>query len=429
MTLSAKINLVPNKATDSANSNFLQTKRLWTQLLVGSTRISSYGAQSNSQSVPPPTSVFSDVSTSHPSPPSSIKSSASELIVQFLKNKEQFFQDLKKACNENEHLLSFEDKVKHFRQKIFAEVLLSPTMPYRLSPLSPDADSLQNSFSNLPHEYGRKDGDLDQLHADMITNLAPYSIVLERPSRPSSQSTDAPGAAGVRPLPPHKLDWIYPSVNNNESSDIDLDTTLDKILLSAIVCYNCNAHSHKSRSCPRKNAALSSDVPNKKARKTPNSVPISPPPVILQETLAPPRASVDKTTPEENFLASESALDLVSNSPDAPSSDPKTSRTPPIRSTWSQTASKSAELPATDVTPTNAPPRLIGHLRTNHNDCLKNPRRQTQPATTSVQLVEVEDQFEPMREDDLETVNPSCDAPIESTELSSQHGPGCTNLQ
>ncbi|KAG1385031.1 hypothetical protein G6F59_017650 [Rhizopus arrhizus] len=67
----------------------------------------------------------------------------------------------------------------------------------------------------------------------MITNLAPYSIVLERPSRPSSQSTDAPGAAGVRPLPPHKLDWIYPSVNNNESSDIDLDTTLDKILVYA----------------------------------------------------------------------------------------------------------------------------------------------------------------------------------------------------
>ncbi|EIE88973.1 hypothetical protein RO3G_13684 [Rhizopus delemar RA 99-880] len=296
MTLSAKINLVPNKATDSANSNFLQTKRLWTQLLVGSTRISSYGAQSNSQSVPPPTSVFSDVSTSHPSPPSSIKSSASELIVQFLKTKD-LCRSFALAYHASDNLL--------YR---YCDPL-SLHSAYRLSPLSPDADSLQNSFSNLPHEYGRKDGDLDQLHADMITNLAPYSIVL------------------------------------------------GSFKLSAIVCYNCNAHSHKSRSCPRKNAALSSDVPNKKARKTPNSVPISPPPVILQETLAPPRASVDKTTPEENFLASESALDLVSNSPDAPSSDPKTSRTPPIRSTWSQTASKSAELPATDVTPTNAPPR------------------------------------------------------------------------
>ncbi|KAG1532563.1 hypothetical protein G6F49_013671 [Rhizopus delemar] len=85
------------------------------------------------------------------------------------------------------------------------------------------------------------------------------------------------------------------------------------VKLSAIVCYNCNAHGHKSRSCPRKNATPSSDVPNKKARKTPNSVPISPSPVIIKETLAPPRASVDMTTPEENVLASESALDLDSS--------------------------------------------------------------------------------------------------------------------
>ncbi|KAG1592700.1 hypothetical protein G6F47_009347 [Rhizopus delemar] len=363
------------------------------------------------------------------------------------------------------------------RQIICSTGIAIPSLSTKLigyPSLSPDADILQISFSNLPSEYGRKDGGLDQLRADMITNLEPYGTVLdsgiisgsaglfsgrgyailERPSRPSSQSTDAPGTTDVRPLPPHKLDWTYPSVNNNEISDIDLDTTLDRVLvyatfasmapycrychsedhplvdcpvkLSAIVCYNCNAHGHKSRSCPRKNATPSSDVPNKKARKTPNSVPTSPPPV--KETLAPPRASVDMTTPEEHVLASESALDLMSNSLDAPSSGPKTPRTPPSRNTQSQTASNSADLPATDVTPPNTPPRtsldiatkvcrycgLIGHLRTNHNDCLKNPRRQTQPATTSVQLVEQEDQFEPMQEDDIETVNPSCDAPIDN---------------
>ncbi|KAG0804020.1 hypothetical protein G6F16_012428 [Rhizopus arrhizus] len=74
MVLSAKINLVPNRATNNTNPSFLQTKRAWAQLLVGPTKTSSYGAQSTSQSVPPPTSMSSDVSTSHPSSPSSIKS-------------------------------------------------------------------------------------------------------------------------------------------------------------------------------------------------------------------------------------------------------------------------------------------------------------------------------------------------------------------
>ena len=74
MVLSAKINLVPNKATNNTNPSFLQTKRSWAQLLVCPTKTSSYGAQSTSQSVPPPTSMVSDVSTSPPSSPSSTRS-------------------------------------------------------------------------------------------------------------------------------------------------------------------------------------------------------------------------------------------------------------------------------------------------------------------------------------------------------------------
>ncbi|KAG1320059.1 hypothetical protein G6F62_011522 [Rhizopus arrhizus] len=295
------------------------------------------------------------------------------------------------------------------------------------------------------------------------------NAILERSSRPSSQSTDASGTADVRPFPPHKLHWTYPSANSNEPSDTNLDTTLDRVLvyatfasmapycrychseghalvdcpvkLSAIVCYSCNTQGHKSRSCPRKNATPSSGVPSKTARKIPNSVPISPP-AILQEAIAPLRPYVEMTTPEENSLTSESALDLISNSSDAPSSGLKSSRTSPSRNTRSQTTSKSTELPATDVTTINTPPHtsltiatkvcrycgLLGHLRTNHNDCLKNPCKQVQPATISVQLVEIEEQFEPMQ-DEFDTVNPSCDASIESTELSPQHDSDCSNLQ
>ncbi|KAG1051671.1 hypothetical protein G6F43_006141 [Rhizopus delemar] len=92
MALSAKINLVPNKATDSANSNFLQTKRSWAQLLVGPTKTSSYGAQSTSQSVSPPTSMISDVSTSHPSSPSSIKSPVLRIDRPILKGPQEGMQ-------------------------------------------------------------------------------------------------------------------------------------------------------------------------------------------------------------------------------------------------------------------------------------------------------------------------------------------------
>ncbi|KAG1181071.1 hypothetical protein G6F36_010144 [Rhizopus arrhizus] len=99
------------------------------------TRTSSYGVQTTSQYDPSPTLMISNVSTSP-----SIKSpvlridrpilkgtviGTTFLDVASMQNKEQFFQDLKNGCNDNERLWSFEDKVKRFGQKIFVSFALA----------------------------------------------------------------------------------------------------------------------------------------------------------------------------------------------------------------------------------------------------------------------------------------------------------------
>ncbi|KAG1312623.1 hypothetical protein G6F62_014225 [Rhizopus arrhizus] len=68
------------------------------------------------------------------------------------------------------------------RQIICSQGVAIPSLSTQLigyPSLSPDADILQISFSNIPREYGRKDGGLDQLRADMVTNLAPHGTVLD----------------------------------------------------------------------------------------------------------------------------------------------------------------------------------------------------------------------------------------------------------
>ncbi|KAG1450079.1 hypothetical protein G6F46_009445 [Rhizopus delemar] len=150
------------------------------------TRTSSYGVQTTSQYDPSPTLMISNVSTSP-----SIKSpvlridrpilkgtviGTTFLDVASMQNKEQFFQDLKNGCNDNERLWSFEDKI------ICSTGIAIPSLFTKLigyPSFSSDADNLQISFSNLPREYCRKDDGLNQLRTDMITNLVPYGTALD----------------------------------------------------------------------------------------------------------------------------------------------------------------------------------------------------------------------------------------------------------
>lgn len=92
-------------------------------------------------------------------------------------NKLLFLQELSTACEGNKHLWSVEDIIRRDSNRHFAEITFSPTFhekictvgvslpsfetPFLGYPsLSPDANILQVTLSNLPRQYGRFDGGL-----------------------------------------------------------------------------------------------------------------------------------------------------------------------------------------------------------------------------------------------------------------------------
>ncbi|KAG0820574.1 hypothetical protein G6F18_012570 [Rhizopus arrhizus] len=429
MVLPANKNLVPNKAIDGANSNFLQTKKSWAQLLVGPNKTSSYGVQSSTSPNSRSTDAVSENLPSSTSSPSVIPSFNQPFIkgtvagsvfldVTPVKDKHLFFQELRQVCNDNEHLWSFEDKVKRAGQKIFAEILLSPSMRQTICStgvnlpslstkligypsLSPDADILQITFTNLPRQYGRLNGGLEQLRSDMIQNLSAFGQVLDSGiicgtaglfsgrgyallelTQKGSAVSQGNDTVVQRLLPSHNLDWAYRSFNISTEEDNDVPSVPDNVLvyatfasmapycrychsedhalvdcpvkLASIVCYNCNVPGHKSRSCPRKNAPAFSGVSNKKARKTPAVVK-----TILQRTATMPSdvnptAGVGNLAPKINEATTSSGEISSSASPESAQSSSDVGQKVSKYTTGAVTRSKAKAASAETMPPRTA---------------------------------------------------------------------------
>ncbi|KAG1140906.1 hypothetical protein G6F37_008179 [Rhizopus arrhizus] len=190
----------------------------------------------------------------------------------------------------------------------------------------------------LPHQYGRRDEGLAQLHSDMQRNLSSFGhiidsgtirgtsgiysvksyVVLEKFPEPNQQRDEAP-----RPELQHNVHWVYqPLAYSTSATSASL---LDDVFINdhatwsstkpycrychgdyplkdcqfrqqATICYWCNESGHIAKYCDRKNVYGVSGSPNKKPRKTP----------IVSATEKPPISTPDSVTSlDKDFVVSD----------------------------------------------------------------------------------------------------------------------------
>ncbi|KAI8643459.1 hypothetical protein BD408DRAFT_342385, partial [Parasitella parasitica] len=112
-----------------------------------------------------------------------------------LDNKQTFIVDLSIFCKGNVHIWAISDKLIKDHNRLYAEITVSPQMyhqflrdptlklenfdkPFMAYPsLSPSANIVKLSLSQLPHQYGGQQGK-EQLQEDMRFNLNEFGDVL-----------------------------------------------------------------------------------------------------------------------------------------------------------------------------------------------------------------------------------------------------------
>ncbi|KAG1069126.1 hypothetical protein G6F41_006274 [Rhizopus arrhizus] len=194
--------------------------------------------------------------------------------------------------NGDENLWAVADQIRKENQHLYAELTVSPSMYQQLCSkglnlpsfddqfdvfpsMSPSAELMKVTLSGLPHQYGRRDGGLSQLHTDMQRNLSPFGkivdsgiikgssgvysgkgyVVLEKPSN----AAQPPNGSTHRELQ-HNVHWVYQPLAYSASS-------ASSPLLAAVE-INCNKIGHIAKYCDRKNVSGPSGALNKRARKT-----------------------------------------------------------------------------------------------------------------------------------------------------------------
>lgn len=245
-----------------------------------------------------------------------------------VKDKKIFLTELTTFCQGNEHLWAVADQIRREYQRMYAELTVSPAMYERLCTeglqlpsftdrflafpsLSPSAELLKVTLTGLPHQYGRRDGGLAQLHSDMQRNLSSFGhiidsgtvrgtsgfysgkgyVVLEKFPESDQQRAETP-----RPELQHNVHWVYqPLAYSTSATPVSLleDVSINvhatwssmkpycrychgdhplkdcQVRQQATICYWCNESGHIAKYCDRKNVYGVSGAPNKKTRKTP----------------------------------------------------------------------------------------------------------------------------------------------------------------
>lgn len=242
-----------------------------------------------------------------------------------------FLKEFKAFCNEGKDLYAVSDKIRNDYGRQYAEVKVSPLF-YKNFSESPEfiLPSFTNSFSayaslsssdriikvsftNLPQEYGRLDGGLDQLRSDMITNLERFGTILDSGLAVGTTGVYAGYGYAVLVVPEnhqheltHSLNWSfhpldYTHLSGNvflkEQDYVNVFATWasmppfcrychsDKhalleceLRMKATICRLCNVAGHIAKYCPRKNTSNSStNSLAKKPRKLPQPSTTTPP--------------------------------------------------------------------------------------------------------------------------------------------------------
>ena len=304
-----------------------------------------------------------------------------------VRDKKLFLVELATFCNDDENLWAVADQILRENQHLDAELTVSPSMYQQLCSkglnlpsfddqfdvfpsLSPSAELMKVTLSGLPHQYGRRDGDLSQLHTDMQCNLSPFGkivdsgiikgssgiysgkgyVVLEKPSN----AAQPPNGSTHRELQ-HNVHWVYQPLAYSASSasspllaavEINVyatwssmkpycrychgDHALKDCVLrkKATTCYWCNEVGHIAKYCDRKNVSGPSGAPNKRARKSHLSV---------VETTAPTTSATLAVSKETGPVITQ-----------IPATDFAKSSTPPVTSPTS-VPTTSVFVPATPV--------------------------------------------------------------------------------
>lgn len=357
-----------------------------------------------------------------------------------------FITEFSKFCDDDKHLFAISNKIRQDYARRYAEVKVSPLMyqklvtnpefmlasfyePFHAYPSLSSSDKIiKVSFTNLPAEYGRAEGGLQQLRDDMSSNLSQYGNILDCGLVKGSTGVYAGGGYAVLIVQSehtqalsHSLDWAYHPLDYSITSSCALSKESDSVNVlatwasmppycrychseqhaildcekrkNATLCHLCHAAGHIAKHCPRKNVSLS-----KKQRKTPSSVPSAP-------SSAPVDLTTDESPSADHHGDSDSSMEatLPTDSSSVPSA--------PVPSSITDTTIRNNLDSPSPIEPDHhtrsqgmvtrrmlagdkAPPRissvvvckhckLPGHSRTTSKQCLHYGKKTTNSATSS----------------------------------------------
>ncbi|KAG0781236.1 hypothetical protein G6F26_012744 [Rhizopus arrhizus] len=237
--------------------------------------------------------------------------------------------------------------------------------------LSPSATLLKATLAGLPHQYGRREGGLTQLHDDMQRNLSSFGTVVD--------SGIIKGSSGVYSGKGYVVLEQFLKTTDN-TVEHRLPELQHNVRQKAIICYWCNGSGHIAKYCDRKNVYGASGVPNKKSCK----IPANSGDVFSTKDI--PATVASSAEPSTGTVGMIGEVLKPSTDVDTVVSDPTTSLATPqplgtahskyarvLRSTSSQSS------PANDIeVPTSAPSKRLkicphcgreGHLLKQHHEC------------------------------------------------------------
>ncbi|KAG0905978.1 hypothetical protein G6F33_011739 [Rhizopus arrhizus] len=330
------------------------------------------------------------------------------------------------------------DQIRRDYHKLYAELTVSPVMYAQLCSdglqlpsfvdrfhvfpsLSPSATLLKVTLAGLPHQYGRREGGLAQLHGDMQRNLSSFGTVVDSDIiKGSSGVYSGKGYVvleqflkttdnTVEHRPPelqHNVRWVYQPLDYSSQprpsslAEVDInvyatwslmkpycrychgDHSLNncEVRQKAIICYWCNGSGHIAKYCDRKNVYGASGVPNKKSCK----IPANSGDVFSTKDI--PATVASSAEPSTGTVGMIGEVLKPSTDVDTVVSDPTTSLLPPqplgtAQSKYARVlrSASSQSSPTNDIeAPISAPSKRLnicphcgreGHLRKQHHEC------------------------------------------------------------
>lgn len=349
--------------------------------------------------------------------------------------KKLFLSEFQEFCDGQTHLWSVRDHFRRDYDRCYAEVVVSPSMyhkflsksffslvsftePFIIYPsLSPSDDILKISLTGLPDQYGRLHGGMEQLTADMSTNLTAFGTLLD--------CGFVTGASGVysgngyavlsvnstsvsKNTLSHKINWSYLPLDYSKTSNEFLSTS-DAVSvlatwaqmppycrychasehslkdcqwrLKSIVCNLCHETGHIRKDCGRRNNSNTDQTKKRKtSKKSKVAIEIQPPTGTLPTPTSSPTAvtpsnptsvvastDIDSSNNTRSAIAIEDTVDPAAHSTSEPSDSTKTSIMHTDNSNSTETINTSTRLRSRFDTQNTIPPTEVDMTMDNDN--------------------------------------------------------------